>query len=396
MALAYCYDLPNVIYPTGLKSIGIESFKNCRSLSSVALHGNLESVGWSAFEGCTSLQKVVADNLECWCKIGFGNNGNPLINAHHLFIGDEEVTNLVIPSSIHMIHYGAFEGCTGLKSLFIHKDVKEIAYGAFNNCTSLERVDIEDLEAWCNIEFGSGDDTFSPLNYAHYLFLNGDEIKKLVIPDGIQSVKYESFQGCWSLTSVEIPSTVQYIGEFAFSDCVNIDTVIIHVKSPITLDGNEFTNRSNITLYVPAGCKATYKLAEYWNDFKEIIEMEPELVEKCAAPTIAYDYGELVLESPTEGAECHVSISTPDVGEQAGARVVLASTYTITAWATAEGYNDSDRVTATIRWRDGRPVLEGFSSVKLRMEQAADVNGDDAVGIGDIVTITNVMAGTVD
>lgn len=115
--------------------------------------------------------------------------------------------------------------------------------------------------------------------------------------------------------------------------------------------------------------------------------------DKCAAPTIAYDCGELVLESITEGAECHVSISTPDAGEQTGARVVLTPTYTITAWATAEGYADSDRVTATISWRDGRPVMEGFSSVRLRMEQAADVNGDSQVGIGDIVAITNNMAG---
>lgn len=34
-----------------------------------------------------------------------------------------------------------------------------------------------------------------------------------------------------------------------------------------------FTNRTNATLYVPAGSKAAYEAADYWKDFDEIVEV---------------------------------------------------------------------------------------------------------------------------
>ena len=38
------------------------------------------------------------------------------------------------------------------------------------------------------------------------------------------------------------------------------------------MESNTFPNRSNQTLYVPKGCKSLYKDADYWWEFKEIIE----------------------------------------------------------------------------------------------------------------------------
>ena len=38
----------------------------------------------------------------------------------------------------------------------------------------------------------------------------------------------------------------------------------------------ENVDMNNMTLYVPAGSKALYQAADYWNEFKEIIEMENE------------------------------------------------------------------------------------------------------------------------
>ena len=151
------------------------------------------------------------------------------------------------------------------------------------------------------------------------------------------------------------------------------------------------SNCANAILYVPAGSKEAYAAADYWKEFKEIVEMEPEIVEKCAAPTIAYDRGELVVESETEGAECHVTIATADAGEQTGGRITLKPTYTITAWATAEGFAESDRVTATLTWCDSGLQAEGMTIVATKSE-AADVNNDGIVNVTDIATIISIMA----
>ena len=87
-------------------------------------------------------------------------------------------------------------------------------------------------------------------------------------------------------------------------------------------------------------------------------------------------------------------IKCMDTGTGRGSEVSLAQTYEIRVHATLDGYQDSDVVTATIGWRNGRPVMEGFSSVTMDGGDGnADVNGDGKVDVADIATIISVMAG---
>jgi hypothetical protein len=77
-----------------------------------------------------------------------------------------------------------------------------------------------------------------------------------------------------NMTSVTIPSSVTYIGEYAFAYPTSLTTVTVESATPITIFENTFTDRSTIDLIVPAGSKATYQAADYWKEFKDIIEME--------------------------------------------------------------------------------------------------------------------------
>ena len=114
--------------------------------------------------------------------------------------------------------------------------------------------------------------------------------------------------------------------------------------------------------------------------------------QKCATPTIAYDKGELVFSCETEGVKYISKVEAIDAKSNEGERVQLASTYIMTVYATKEGSEDSDVATATIQWRDGRPVFTGFSSVTIDSKVAYDVNGDGTVSVGDITTIISEMA----
>ena len=49
--------------------------------------------------------------------------------------------------------------------------------------------------------------------------------------------------------------------------------VRVDVDTPLSINEDCFSNRANATLYVPNGCKAAYEAATYWQDFKEIIEI---------------------------------------------------------------------------------------------------------------------------
>ena len=114
---------------------------------------------------------------------------------------------------------------------------------------------------------------------------------------------------------------------------------------------------------------------------------------KCATPAIAYDNGRLLFSCETTGAECAYEIKCTDAVSGRGGEVSLSQTYEIRVHATLDGYEDSDVAVATIGWRNGRPVLEGFSSVTMDgADGNADVNGDGKVDVADIATVIDEMA----
>ena len=61
---------------------------------------------------------------------------------------------------------------------------------------------ISDIVAWCAISFGSLHG--NPVYYARYLYLNGELITDLTIPDSVTSIGSYVFYGCSSLSSVTI------------------------------------------------------------------------------------------------------------------------------------------------------------------------------------------------
>lgn len=54
-----------------------------------------------------------------------------------------------------------------------------------------------------------------------------DDIKSVVINNGVTSIGNDTFVGCKNLTSVSIPETVTQIGNTAFRDCTNLPSIVI-------------------------------------------------------------------------------------------------------------------------------------------------------------------------
>ena len=160
---------------------------------------------------------------------------------------------------------GAFERCDGLISITIPKSITSIGYNAFNSSNSLKAVYISDLAAWCKIVFecqgnnsrlGDGLPTANPLHIAHDLYLNGELISELVIPDDIKEVSVFSFVGC-SISSVVFHKQFKSIGIRAFDDCNNLKDVFCYSPRispygslPNSVYEHSFTNPENKTLHI--------------------------------------------------------------------------------------------------------------------------------------------------
>lgn len=85
-----------------------------------------------------------------------------------------------------------------------------------------------------------------------------------------------SFSYCKVLTSISIPSNVETIGDCAFRQCNNLESVYCFWKNPIKIDNTCFDHSSKQILYVPDGYYDVYWLAKGWGEFKTIIEINYE------------------------------------------------------------------------------------------------------------------------
>lgn len=137
------------------------------------------------------------------------------------------LTSVSIGDSVTSIGSRAFYNCDSLTSVSIGSSVSSIGSGAFYNCYNLKYVYITDLAAWCNIDFDDEQSTLFYNNNYSKLYLNGQEVKDLVIPDSVTTIRKFAFYKYKNLRSLVIPNSVTSIGNYAFDDCGVLKSVTI-------------------------------------------------------------------------------------------------------------------------------------------------------------------------
>ena len=306
-----CEGLTSVTFSEGVTTIGADAFSSCPNLTTVTIPKSLPYIGDRAFKNCTALNAVHISDVAAWCKISFPQEtSNPLYYAKHIYMNGQEVKDLVIPEGVTGIGAHVFRGCTGMTSVTIPTTLKSIEERAFYGNTSLTAVYIKDLTAWCKIEYGINEafpsDAPNPLIYAKHLYMDGQEVTNLVIPEDVSAISSFAFKNCEGLTSINIGNTVTTIGEYAFANCTNVRTITIGsavksiekynfygckdlqtvyslIEEPFPLSGqfqfytpnetNDGTVFTSATLYVPVGTKSKYEVTAGWKKFKNIVEM---------------------------------------------------------------------------------------------------------------------------
>lgn len=143
----------------------------------------------------------------------------------------DNIYKLVVEEGVTSISGDAFLYCNNITDVTIPSTLKTIGSCVFGNADAITSVRISDIKAWCNLSFPTfyGGQMSNPISNAD-LYLNGELVTELVIPDGITEIKDYAFYECKSLTSIIIPEGVTSIGDRAFYNCVNLSDITIPVS----------------------------------------------------------------------------------------------------------------------------------------------------------------------
>ena len=270
-----CDSIKAVVIESGVTTIGERAFNDCGSLTGITIPEGVTTIGKYAFQGCESLTDVSITDLEAWCRIDFANySATPMWYAKNIwldgqkivsvtmpegvtevkaytFYGFKDLIQVIIPESVTTIGDRAFSDCSSLTGITIPEGVTAIGEYAFYGCDSLTDVFITDLEAWCRIDFAN--DSATPMQYAKNIWLDGQKLVSVVVPEGVTEVKAYTFYGFKDLIQVTIPKSVTTIGDYAFDSCSSLTGITIPEGVTTIGDWAFYGCSSLISITIPEG-----------------------------------------------------------------------------------------------------------------------------------------------
>ena len=231
-----CSALVSVNIPASLKTIESRTFSGCRSLTDVSIPSSVTCIGYAAFSGCCSLERlVIPDTVTEICKGAFGycHSLTSISLPKGLTCIEDDLlrecislTSVEIPLSVTAVGKNAFARCESLTDMVIPADVNRIGASAFDDCVALCAVHIADIASWCAIRFHPHGNS-NPLCYAHDLYVNGEPVTHLVIPEGVTTLGARCFCGFRTFESITVPPSVTCVGEDCFRDCSSLREIRI-------------------------------------------------------------------------------------------------------------------------------------------------------------------------
>ena len=285
-----CYDLNNLIIPSGVAWIGTGVFSSCNYLENVYYGGTEEA--WQSvsvsdmgnenlfaarFYWYSETQPAINGNYwyydeygqptvwphknseglayepsadgESYILSGIGECTDTILMIPKLheglpvsaiapvaFYGNEQITDVYIPDTVLEIGEGAFAACPNLSTVYIGEGVVAIGEVAFSNSPSLSKITVSSH----NLTFESVDGNLYYLNpdgtreFIQYAIARDDA--EFSVPEGITRIGAYAFMGATSLTRVILPNTLRIIDECAFRDTglelVDLNTTVAaHIGS---------------------------------------------------------------------------------------------------------------------------------------------------------------------
>lgn len=159
---------------------------------------------------------------------------------------------VTIPESVVYIESEAFLNCKMLIEIVIPNSVWELGQSSFQGCTSLSRVELSNLG---NVGISAFQDCIS--------------LKEVIIPDGVRSINHFAFKNCSSLTMIDLPESINFIGDGCFTNCTSLETILFPTQD-LFIGEKAFYNTLWLKNYVGDYVIINHTLIQYRGKDKKI------------------------------------------------------------------------------------------------------------------------------
>ena len=286
-AFCRCKALKSFSCPSTLTRIGSDAFSHCEALESFSGGNSLKEIDSYAFFNCNALKTVIGiSNLEyLGSSVFYGTPWYDSLPSGMIYLGKvaykfkdtntmAQDTKLAIKDGTTCISEGAFSSCSNLISVSIPKSVYSIGNNPFSYCTNLTSITVDaannyyDSRDNCNaiihtasncLISGCGKTAIpSTVKSIGGSAFSGSSIISMSVPDNIDSLASYSFISCNSLKSLTIGKGVRKIGTNAFTNCSQLDDIVVSSSNPYFSSQNNckgIIEKSTNTLVV--GCLNT-------------------------------------------------------------------------------------------------------------------------------------------
>ena len=198
------------------------------------------TIGADAFAGVT-VSSLTWNARECWTNGGLTTSGiNQVIIGNEVtvlparFVMNSSISSVDLPGSLVTIGDYAFNGCRSLASLTIPVNVSNIGEYAFNN-TGISSLTWNARECWSigkKQSWGKYLDLTevtigNEVEVLPAYFVANSRITSVNIPNSVKYIGDYAFYECDSLTRIVVPDGVQNIGRYAISYCDHLTELVI-------------------------------------------------------------------------------------------------------------------------------------------------------------------------
>ena len=270
----YCGKLTKVDIPEAYRNAAVDTidalaFNAATEMQELYIPDSITEIAKGAINACNELQTIripfTGENLTAsGSDLLFGyifgaenvdsQNAYLPVNLNKVIISDQvktigenafenckNIKEVILPSGLETIYPRAF-AYTQIEEISLPPSLKECADKIFDGC-NLKRVNITDLNAFVKIDY------FIAISGSLFkgnadLYVNGELVTEITIPQGVEQLGWV-FSGL-NIEKVVIPDSVKNLGYNTFANCVKLNEVVFTGESQITEFRGTFSGCSSL------------------------------------------------------------------------------------------------------------------------------------------------------